>query len=296
MQEGSSRRILKTWLALELLEAGAPYDKPTDLANGSSRISLPLDDSLPWEAAGFVPPQKPGKTYYEVVLGSIRLDASYDLLYRSFPDTKPDRTSSKRFAPLATFLLDDAGALTAGNDITISSFCWAYPKALRKDFSSLYQWSKVSMRLKENLAELLERKDEEGKPLPVTAGIVGAAYAWLVEALGLEPELCVPPSFAFRIRCDASKKDTPELLLLNSFYLDDLSMAIKLRRKGDLPPLVSWYLGEHRPQAPIDILSASGALERSLAPMSFPLVSQSVIICRNWSGRICRFPVHNPTS
>jgi hypothetical protein len=27
-----------------------------------------------------------------------------------------------------------------------------------------------------------------------------------------------------------------------------------------------------------------------------PRMSQSVVICRNWSGRICRFPVHNPTS
>ena len=50
------------------------------------------------------------------------------------------------------------------------------------------------------------------------------------------------------------------------------------------------------PIAPIALMAlAISSLSVACDEFSFVL-SQSVVICRNWSGRICRFLVHNPTS
>ena len=47
---------------------------------------------------------------------------------------------------------------------------------------------------------------------------------------------------------------------------------------------------------PMYIRAVGGGLEATLVIPCEVVLSQSVVICRNWSGRICRFPVHSPTS
>jgi len=270
MASSATQSILDTWLALEVLEAGAQYNKLGDLENGSSRKTVKLAPELPWDGGLRKHTNAGYKVYYEVILGSIKLDEANVLLYESFPDVRPERSSSKRFAPLATFLVSSEGTQISDDAITLSSFCWAFPQALRKHFSKLRGWPRRESQLKKSLTEILFIQDDMGKPLPVTSTILQSAYLWLVQELGLEIELCIPPAYAFCVQCFSTKKEPPELLLLNSFYIEDLVKAGSLNQKRNLPALVSWYLNEHKKSSTISILNEPGALEEILAPSRFP--------------------------
>jgi AAA domain len=68
-----------------------------------------------------------------------------------------------------------------------------------------------------------------------------------------------------------ASREAPEPLLLNSFFLGDLSRAMSLWRSGTAPPNLRRYLGTERPSARSDLLQDYEALRQAIAPSMFPL-------------------------
>lgn len=271
MSNNSTQRILDTWIALEVLEAGASYDEPEDLEKGSSRKTVRFSSALPWEQTNRQQSKDGFQDYYEVILGSVKLDEASELINKSFPDTRPERPSTKRFAPLATFLVDSNGRPTSKNDINVSSFCWAFSKAMKKDFTRLSAWPDENIKLKKILSDALIQKNDVDDNEPISLTLLNSAFHSLVINLEIPEALCCQPSITFRIQCSEKKKETPELLLLNSFYVEDLVLARTAQEQGKLPRLVTWYLEGNHKESPVDILNTKGALEQTLAPSRYPL-------------------------
>src|SRR5215475_13267692 len=105
------QQILSAWTALEVLSPNS-YDKPEDLADGDeSRVARFTQTSLPWELSETPKQNKrvsphdsrrshhssePGETpqqnkrlYYQVILGSIRMQHAIDYLFAKYKDDRP---------------------------------------------------------------------------------------------------------------------------------------------------------------------------------------------------------------
>jgi hypothetical protein len=67
-------------------------------------------------------------------------------------------------------------------------------------------------------------------------------------------------------------KTPPEVLLLNSFYLNDLGRATDLVRQNAVPAGLRRYLGIEKPPQTFDLLRDNNAVEKAVAPAMMPLV------------------------
>ncbi|WP_246665218.1 hypothetical protein [Rhizobium tropici] len=99
--------ILSAWTAMEVLSPPS-FRKPEDLASGVRyRIAQIDKDALPWENGGekSLPNQK---LYYQIILGSIDMEAAVSAL----------------LAVLATIMVDRDGRPVESQAVSISSFGW----------------------------------------------------------------------------------------------------------------------------------------------------------------------------
>ncbi|RKI74531.1 hypothetical protein D7X55_02295 [Corallococcus sp. AB049A] len=95
------------------------------------------------------------------------------------------------------------------------------------------------------------------------------AWEWLVRTLGLAADIVKPPEFAIRSYQHMFSKDTPEPLLLNSFFLGDLGRAKTLFADNRAPANLTCYLRGLSAQRR-NLLSEKDALDEVMSPAWTP--------------------------
>lgn len=228
---------------------------------------------LPWERGERSRPNQ--RLYYQIVLGSVELEPAIAALIERFGDTRAERPSARGQAVLAAIVVDKSGKLVEEPAIGISSFGWGLMTALTADLGQLASWQTVESRIIKLLEEALTppgtAEDDEGwRSKPLTRQAIERAYTALAGYLDIPEEWLHPPEFAIRSFVYFKDPSPPEPLLLNSFFLNDLSAARQLFESGEPPHNLSAYLGSWSPQSRTNLLEDSTALEAALRPLFTP--------------------------
>lgn len=261
--------ILSAWTALEVLSPPT-FLKPENLSGEGRRAVAELrPHQMPWSGTG-EKSRKNYRLYYQVVLGSIRMDLAVKRLLSVYGDRRPDPPTARGEAIVAVALLEKTGLPVEEGAGFVSSFAWGLPVALGGDLAKLGDWPEHEGRLAEELASRLRRVDAEGKGIPVNRAIITDAFDWLVEKLRLPMDLVKPPSFAIRSYQYYRSPDPPEPLLLNSFFLNDLRLGRTLFQESRAPQILRRYLGAERPATQTDLLRDDRALEHAVQPALIP--------------------------
>ncbi len=262
--------ILSAWTALEVLSPPS-FRRPEDLTGGNRQNVVDIDrDWLPWNGSGEVSrPQK--RLYYQIVLGSIEMEAAVERLLATYNDNRAERPVARGEAILATITVDKRGCLAAAPAVSVASFGWGVSTALRGNLVRLAEWQNKEKTLVQGLTEQIQQSDEQGKAIPVDKSTIHSAFNWLIETLGLDPDLVKPPRFAIRSYQYFKNPDPPEPLLLNSFFLGDLTTARGLFSVGTAPMNLRRYLGVEKPSTRRNLLKDTHALADAISPSATPL-------------------------
>jgi hypothetical protein len=264
--------ILSAWTAMEVLSPPS-FRKPEDLAGGYAFRIAPIDrDALPWENGGEDAP--PNQTlYYQVVLGSIDMEAAVSALLTLYADGRIEAQQARGEAVLATIMVNRDGLLVGNEAVSISSFGWGIPVALGGTLSDLGQWSQAEKTLLEGLTASVIVEDQHGQLSPLTRKTIEGAYDWLVQTIGLKAPFAKQPAFAVKFFQPLKLQNPPESILLNSFFLDDLATARSLVASGQATPNLNRYLRVVKPLNRRNLMKDNGALADALEPQKFPLGS-----------------------
>jgi KAP family P-loop domain len=265
----SPAAILDAWTALEVLSPQT-FRKPEALAGGDRRAVAALDaEKLPW--AGMGERARPNtRLFYQVVLGTVNFGAAVEQLLSLYTDLRVERPAAKGEAVLAAVTINRDGTLVETPAAALSSFAWGVPRALAGDLTSLAAWRDEEREITEALDELLrDSGDDEDEPV-LTRESMNRAYEWLLTRLGLPRELTAPPRFALRVHMPFKGFDSPDPLLLNSFFLGDLSTAKAMSSEGRATANLRLYLGERTPPSTKDLLRDREPLAAAVAPRLIP--------------------------
>jgi hypothetical protein len=269
--------VLSAWTALEVLSPPS-YVRPEDFSSGDRRRVTSLDESpLPWERGEKSRPNY--RLYYQVVLGSIKMEPAVARLVERYADTDLEKKSATGKAVLAIVVVNRQGQLVESPAVGISSFGWGVMCALKGELADLAGWPDVEPKLVAKIEKMLlgvevrnEDKDEnELRKRPLTRAALFAAYNALVQEFGLPREWVEPPEFAVRSYAYFKDPNPPEPLLLNSFFLEDLALARRLFSEGMATQNLRCYLGIERPQNRRDLLCSTTALAEAVSPGLTPL-------------------------
>lgn len=267
--------ILAAWTALEVLSPPV-YVRPEDLAGGDkTRVATLGESALPWERGEKSRPNL--RLYYQVVLGSIKMEPAVERLIERYGDTRPERPIARGKAVLAAVVVDRQGRLVESPAVGISSFGWGVVTALNGELAGLAMWPFVEPQLVEQIEKLLvgaptgNDREEELRKRPLTRSALLAAYQRLVSELRLPSDWIEEPEFAIRSYAYFKDPNPPEPLLLNSFFLADLALARNLFSEGKAPQNLKRYLGVERPRSGGDLLRDVNALEEAVSPNLTPL-------------------------
>ncbi|MGI6783535.1 MAG: DEAD/DEAH box helicase [Aminivibrio sp.] len=268
--------IIKAWTALEVLSP-TPFNKPKDLVADPERIVAMSGDRLPWtDGKKYYRPNK--RLYYQIILGSIKMQPATDALLDVYGDSRVQRPQTKGYSVLASVLVDDKGCLAGADSISLSSFGWGLPLALKGDLESLHLWPEAEKQIIHGLMKQFEEsadvRNQDGdngkKTSSLTMNGIMIAFHWLIKTFGLSLELVEPPFFAVCTYQNIYSTDTPDTILLNSFFLKDLNWARFLYRAGKLPEILKRYLGMVSPEKRLNLLESPAALRNVLKPSNFP--------------------------
>lgn len=267
--------ILSAWTALEVLSPPA-YVRPEALAGGErTRVATLSGSALPWERGEKSRPNQ--RLYYQVVLGSVKMEPVVERLIERYGDTRPEKPGAHGKAILAVVVVDRQGRLVASPAVGVSSFGWGVISALNGELADLARWPDVEPQLVEQIEKLLlgaatgNEDEDELRKRPLTRVALFAAYEALVHELGLPRDWVEPPGFAIRSYTYFKDPNPPEPLLLNSFFLTDLALARKLFSEGKATQNLRRYLGVERPRNSRDLLRDTTALGDAVSPGFTPL-------------------------
>lgn len=269
--------VLSAWTALEVLSPPS-YLRPEDLTSGDRRRVTSLNESpLPWERGEKSRPNY--RLYYQVVLGSIKMEPTVERLVERYADTDSDKKSATGKAVLAIVVVNRQGQLVESPAVGISSFGWGVMCALKGELADLAGWPDVEPKLVAKIEKILlgvgvRNEDEDENELrkrPLTRAVLFAAHNALVQEFGLPHEWVEPPEFAVRSYAYFKDPNPPEPLLLNSFFLEDLALARRLFSEGKATQNLRCYLGIERPQNRRDLLRNTTALAEAVSPGLTPL-------------------------
>jgi energy-coupling factor transporter ATP-binding protein EcfA2 len=260
--------ILATWIALEVLSPQT-FRKAEDLAGTSGSIVRFNKSTLPWLGDG--EQSRPNyRLYYQVVLATIDFGKAISALLDVYADKKIERPPTKGEAIMASVLIDRTGCLIDGSAIGLSSFAWGLPKALKGELKSLAQWTTAEDTLIQSLDGILRRTDEHGEKIPLDISILNYAALYIKDELKIPLALVTGNSFAIRTYQYYKNPESPESLLLNSFFIGDLITARDLFKDGKATSNLQYYLAEKKPKNRKDLLNSQSALEQILAPELIP--------------------------
>jgi hypothetical protein len=262
--------VLSAWTALEVLSPPS-FRRAEDLAGGDRRAVAQLENgTLPWDGKG--ERARPNtRLYYQIVLGTIKLEEAVAKLLTCFADTRAERPAARGESILAVVVVDRDGRPVEQPAVAISSFGWGVPKALQGNLEQLADWQEAERALIEQLDRRIRRNGNDDELLPLDAATISKAYDWLVTTLGVPAHLLERPRFAIRSYEYFRSAQPPEMLLLNSFYLGDLALARHQFNTGTAPANLRSYLGVDSPQIRKDLLRDTAAVENALRPEHFPL-------------------------
>ena len=262
-------RILSSWIALEVL-APQTFTQPEDIPGVERRQVASITDTLPWEHGERSLPNR--RLYYQIVLGSVKVEPAFGQLLDRYADTRPDRPPTREKAILATVLVDRTGRLIEGSGpaVAISSFAWGVMTALNGELTDLARWPDVERELVKRVEAKLRAltNDEEDGIRPLTRDDLLQTFRALVSALGLPADFIEPPTFA--LRTYGYFKNPPDAQILNSFFLRDLDVARQLFRDACAPETLRRYLGSIPPESRVDIRQDEHMLREVLAPARTP--------------------------
>lgn len=267
-----AERIFMCWTALEVL-APQSFKRAEDLTNGEKYRIAPLKaDDLPWENGG-ERSKKKYRLYYQIILGTIDMPPAISELLKVYSDTRQERPQSKGKSVIATVLVDKHGRPVDHDAYSISSFAWGLPVALSGDLKALSDWPTAEAALQSALDSYLRHLDEDGKTRPLRYENIQQAYEGLAELMSLPKEMCNAPELSIKTYQYFKNDGPPETLLLNSFYLDDLSKCLELFKNKTAPANLRRYIGEIKPDTRKDLLNDQQALGETLHPSKMPLGS-----------------------
>lgn len=270
LSKENSENILSAWTSLEVLSPQT-FIKPENLAqNGDAQlISSFKDGKAPWESPG----EKSKLNYqlfYHIVIGTIKVDESFKMLLKVYSDASEEKAIRKGEAVMASVLINNKGFLIESPAVSISSFAWALPYAIEGQLSKLGKWADVEQKLHEEFDHMLRRKGADEAELSLDLATIAKAYHWLIAKLAIPQELAKPNQFAIKYFHYYKSAGSPEALLLNSFYLNDLAAAKKLIQTKGTTANLKRYLGVVNPEKNYNLLEDSTALEQVLAPLNMP--------------------------
>ncbi|MFI4956529.1 MAG: AAA domain-containing protein [Gammaproteobacteria bacterium] len=263
-KENEAQSIISTWIAQEALSPQT-YRQPKDLALGDQSCIADISTvHLPWFTGE--KPRFNKELFYQIILGSIPMGKATDQLIKAFgaDDEMPERNQER--AIIAAIVIDKDGHLLEDNAISVSSFAWALPLALKLKLDNLNDWASVELNLIETLKKILQPCDKDGDPLPIDGDTITKAYNTIVSSFEIPLDLVESPTFAVKIYQYIHSKNPPEPLLLNSFFLRDLSRAAKHIQNDTVPFALGRYLGIHRHEQVSNILDDKTILEQAVSP------------------------------
>jgi hypothetical protein len=262
--------LLSTWIALEVLSPPQAYRKAADLADGDARRIADLEKlpSLPWERGEKARPNT--RLFYQVVIGSIRMENATAKLLEIYNDKDIERVTAVGFTPIAILTLDNKGIPVAPIAVTISSFAWGLPHALRRDLVLLGNWPAVETKLTDEADRLVRRSSDDDTLLPVDLSVIDSLFRHLTEKLELPSDCVTPPTFAVRVYQWWKAQEPPEPPPMGSFFLGDLAKAKVLVETDSAPGLLEQYLGRSIPPEQIDLRCDDVALANAVAPGRIP--------------------------
>lgn len=265
--------ILDSWTALEVLSPPS-FSKPEDLTSGDkSRIISLGSSTLPWQRDD-IKSRKNYRLYYQIILGTIDMPKSMAALLKIYTDKREERPEGKGEAVIASITVDKDGVPIEEDSASIASFAWGTPIALSGDLETLGKWKTEEKRITEELSNLLNVLDNNDEPRSLTITDINNAYCWIVNKLDIPSDFVKPPQIIIKTFQYFKNKEPPESILLNSFYLDDLSLAKKSFSSNKASLNLNKYLGAKQPEKRISLMeNAENAISGILEPQKFPLGS-----------------------
>jgi hypothetical protein len=205
------------------------------------------------------------------------MQSALEALIERFGDSRPERPPVKGEAVLAVIMLDKRGTLVESPSVSISSFGWGVTAALEGELSDLAAWPaaefelirKIDARLRALCA--VESEDTDAHLRPIDRRTILSVFEALVTELRLRNNFVEEPRFAIRSYEYFKNPNPPEPVLLNSFFLRDLSAARTLVSQQNAPTNLSRYLGRTKPAKCVNVLDDTAALEETIAPRRTPL-------------------------
>lgn len=259
--------IIDTWTALEALSPQT-YKKPNDLVIGQGSVAYLKNGNEPWLKGEKSRPKH--QLYYAVYLGAINLEQATENLLKQYQDKRVERPSVRGLASLGIILLNKNGIPVPETGLALSSFGWAYARALSGNLNELKYWEAAEKLLKEGLEQIIYQQDDDGRVLPFSLDRAERVFHWLVKNCGIPEQDTASPSFAIRMYQHFNKGE-PEPPLLNSFFLDDLQRAKSALKSSSVNRALSQYLGITKPPNQYDVLKNKSHIEESLQPKNMPL-------------------------
>ncbi len=268
--ENKAQNILDSWTVVEALSPEG-YKKPEKLASAQHGALMPLNAGQePW--LNDHPASKNKQVYYLIYLGAVRLDLASESLLNIYRDVRGERKNNHGFAALGLVILNEQGVPISGNGLSLSSFGWAYGRALKTRLDDLKHWPVAEKGLCEGLENILYPQDTNGAVLKLTLDTLQQAYQWLTQNCGLPESQLVAPQFAIRIERKKGK-GAPDSSILNSFYLEDLQLVREALANDSVGDALKRYLGIRSPEQSLDLLNGPDAnklVEQALMPSASP--------------------------
>lgn len=259
--------IIDTWTALEVLSPQA-YKKPNDLVVGHGSVAYLKKGSEPWLKGEKSRPKH--QLYYVVYLGAINLEQAAEKLLKQYQDKRIERPSVRGLASIGVVILNKNGIPVPETGLALSSFGWAYARALSGNLNELKYWEVAEKLLKEGLEQIIYRQDSGGHVLPFSLEKAEQVFQWLVKNCGIPEQDTTSPSFAIRLYQPFNKGE-PEPPLLNSFFLDDLQRVKSILRSNTIGKALSQYLGITKSSHQYDVLKDKSHIVEALQPKNMPL-------------------------
>jgi hypothetical protein len=254
---------------LEVLSTNGFRQRKQLVFDGDDRaVAVLRPGLLPWEAGE--KSRSNARLFYQMVLGTIDLDKAFPQLLVRYADERENRSSHHGESVLALAILDSSGCLVEAPAVHISSFAWGLPHALQGELTRLSAWHAAERKLTSELSIRLRRVDDEGRARPVDRACLMDAWSWLVNGLGLPKEMVKPPEFAIRCYLYERGRETPEPILLNSFFLGDLGRARALAQANQTPKGLARYLTGLSTQQQRNLLADDSVLDEVLSPARTP--------------------------
>jgi AAA domain len=255
-------------MALEVLSPPV-FRQPEDLVGGDKQAVARLAGKrLPWEDGG-EEPKLNTRLYYQLILGTVSMKAATDRLTSIYRETRIEPRAVRGKAMLAVILLDRDGVPVRASTAAVSSFAWGLPRALEGKLESLSEWPGAEKLLNDKLDARLRQTDDDGTVPPLNIETIQQAFLGLVSSLGLPPEMIEAPRCALRIYERLSNPHPPEPLLLNSFFLNYLAVAIEQFGRNAAPANLKCFLGTSKPKHRRDLLNDNASLMSAIRPHLF---------------------------